>query len=582
MIQISDLDAQAFLRGLYQAEEVDKDVAQAIYKRHRKEGVDLVQGCLEAGVRKQAILFVAAQMRGLETVDLESMEVPQALLTRIKPEIANSYRIIPFRMDKNIIFVATADPENLQMLDDLKFMLGVDQVKVALTDEEALDAALEKYYKIQVQDAQVEQFIKDRTEPIESDAKMEVYDLGSFEGLDTSDVNAAADSAPVKKLLNLILLTAVKAHASDVHFEPFEEVFRVRNRIDGVLYDMLPVPKNLAGALTARVKVMATLDIAERRLPQDGKISVAIGGRSVDLRISTLPTMFGESVVIRVLDRSVVSLDLDRVGMEAAALERFRATIRKPNGVIVVTGPTGSGKTTTLYAALNEVNQESVKIITTEEPVEYEIDGLIQVPIEPELGKTFAVCLRSILRQNPDKIMVGECRDLETAKISVEAALTGHIVFTTLHTNDAATAVTRLLDMGVEPFLIAATLECILAQRLVRTICVHCKTPYNPSQEELMMLNIKPEQVIGQKFFYGRGCKECKNSGYRGRTAIFESIYCDPTFVDNILQKASASKMRAAAQRAGMVTLRDSGISKIFAGVTTIEEIVKETSALEE
>jgi type IV pilus assembly protein PilB len=582
-ISTDGLDPQRFLRNLFEMEELSRDQAQAVYRAHRKEGKDIIAECLALGVREDALLYVVARLRGMEMVQLDGMQIPQGLVDKIQPHVANSYRIIPVRMDGRDLVVATANADNLAAFDDLKFMLGVDNVRACLTTEEALDRALERYYPMKRDDAEIKQMFDDYSVDNQVDARgMEVVDLGSLENIDMSDIGAAADSAPVRKLLNLVLLTAVKSKASDVHFEPFEESFRVRNRIDGVLYEMLPVPKTLAPALVARIKVMSHLDISERRLPQDGKISVTIGGRSIDLRVSTLPTMFGESVVIRILDRSVVSLDLDKVGMSERELEYFRHTIAKPNGIVVVTGPTGSGKTTTLYSALCEVNEETDKIITTEDPVEYEIDGLIQVPIDDEIGKTFGNCLRAILRQDPDIILVGEVRDKETAKIAIEASLTGHLVFTTLHTNDAPTAVTRLLDMGLEPFLVAASIECIVAQRLVRTICVNCKSPYTPSNEELMMLGLTPDQVAGQQFYYGKGCEICKNTGYKGRTALFEILDANDRIRDMILEKASATKLRAVAQRAGMISLRDAGISKVFAGLTTIEEVVKETISVED
>ncbi|NRA40051.1 MAG: type II/IV secretion system protein, partial [Planctomycetes bacterium] len=344
----------------------------------------------------------------------------------------------------------------------------------------------------------------------------------------------------------------------------------------------MPVPKTLSMPLVARIKVMSGLDIAERRMPQDGKISVTIGSKQVDLRVSCLPTMFGESVVIRILDRSVVSLDLDKIGMYDRDLEYFRDLIKRPNGIVVVTGPTGSGKTTTLYAALNEANEESVKIITTEDPVEYEIDGLIQAPIEEDIGKTFSHCLRSILRQDPDKILVGEIRDLETAKTAIEGALTGHIVFSTLHTNDAPTAVSRLLDMGIEPFLIAATLESIVAQRLVRTICAKCKKPYEPAKDELQLLGVSEDVISSQEFYYGTGCETCNNTGYKGRTALFEILDMNEKIRELILASSSSGQIRAEARRMGMRTLRDAGIEKVFMGLTTIEEVVRETLDVED
>lgn len=577
-MQAQNIDARSLIKLLYKEEEIDKETAEQVFAEHKKSGINIVDACLEAGVREDAVLYCLSNLFGLEMIQLASIEPPQPILDMVAPEVANNYRIIPVRMDGRDLVIATADPDNLAALDDLKFMLKVEAVKPGLTSESAIDEALARYYPEKEHSA-LDDLMEQNTGSTASipGSMDESFNIGSLEDLDTSDTNAAAESEPVRKLLNLILLTAVKAQASDIHFEPFEHEFRVRNRIDGVLYEMLPVPKNLAPALVARIKVMSHLDIAERRMPQDGKISVNVGSRNIDLRISTLPTMFGESVVIRVLDRSVVSLDLDKIGMSDSELEYFRQVIKRPNGIIVVTGPTGSGKTTTLYAALNEANEESVKIITTEDPVEYEIDGLVQVPIDDEIGKTFSSCLRAILRQDPDKILVGEVRDFDTAQIAIEASLTGHIVFTTLHTNDAPTAITRLVDMGLETFLIAATLQCICAQRLVRTICPKCKAPYEPADEELYGLGIKPESVKGQKFYYGKGCENCKNTGYRGRTALFEIIDIDGKVRDLILQKASASKIRIEAQRSGMTTLREAGVAKIFAGITTIEEIIRET-----
>jgi type IV pilus assembly protein PilB len=351
----------------------------------------------------------------------------------------------------------------------------------------------------------------------------------------------------------------------------------MRYRCDGTLYEMVPPPRHLAMAIASRIKVMSNLDIAERRLPQDGRIELNVGGNPVDMLVSVLPTMFGESVVIRVLDRTVVSLDLNKVGIPPSMLDQFRQLISKPNGIILVTGPTGAGKTTTLYSALNELNVISDKIITTEDPVEYDIDGLIQVPINAEIGLTFAAALRSILRQDPDKILVGEVRDLETAEIAVQASLTGHIVFSTLHTNDAPSSITRLRDMGLEPYLITATLEGVLAQRLVRKICLDCRTEFEPSAEMLMELNLRPEDVKGRQFFYGRGCDRCNNTGFKGRQGIYELLITNDDIRDLITGGASTDELRAACRRHGMRTLRESGMRAIYNGVTTIEEVVRET-----
>jgi type IV pilus assembly protein PilB len=396
--------------------------------------------------------------------------------------------------------------------------------------------------------------------------------------IDLTAVEALADTAPVRKLLNMVLLLAIKDHASDLHFEPFEGEFKIRIRADGVLYEMVPPPRHLAVAITTRIKVMANLDIAERRLPQDGRIRLTVGGHPVDLRVSVLPTMFGESIVLRILDRSVVMLDLDVVGMDASTVAAFRRIIERPNGIVLVTGPTGSGKTTTLYGALNELNSIEDKLITTEDPVEYEIDGIVQLPVDPAIGNTFAHYLRSILRHDPDIILVGEIRDLETAEIAVQASLTGHLVFSTLHTNDAPSAITRLRDMGIPPFLITATLEAVLAQRLVRKICKECREETVPGTETLADLDLTPEDVIGKKFYRGRGCTACNNTGFRGRIGLFELMPMNDLIRDLIHRGVSSEKIRDAALRSGMRPLRQAALDKVFDGVTTIEEAVRETT----
>ncbi len=583
------VDAKALLKLLHKMEEVDQATAQNIYNDHKKGGLDIVAACLKNGIPESVAMYACAQMLGLEPVQLSGLVLPQGLIEKVPSNVANSYRIIPVRMEDKTLVIATSDPDNLAALDDLKFMLGVAQVRPALTSEASITEALAQYYSQERENQQsavkaLMDTIGDEEVSSSGPGGQETFsiDMEAFKGLDANDAAAQAESAPVRKLLNLILLTAVKAQASDVHFEPFEDIFRVRNRIDGVLYEMLPVPKTLAPALVARIKVMSHLDISERRMPQDGKIPIRIGDKEVDLRVSSLPTMFGESVVIRILDRSVVSLDIDKVGFTDDLLAQFKQVIEEPNGIVVVTGPTGSGKTTTLYAALSAVNEDSVKIITTEDPVEYEIKGLIQVPVDDSVGRSFAHCLRAILRQDPDILLVGEVRDQETAKIAIEASLTGHLVFTTLHTNDAPTAITRLLDMGIEPFLLSATLETIVAQRLVRTICTKCKAPYQPSEDELLSLGIKTRDAESQRFYYGKGCENCKNTGYRGRTAIHEMLDVNDTIREQMLNRASAAQLRITAQRAGMRTLRDAGIQKIYAGITTIEEVIRETLAAED
>jgi type IV pilus assembly protein PilB len=395
---------------------------------------------------------------------------------------------------------------------------------------------------------------------------------------DLADAEAMANSAPVIKLLQYILFQAIRDRASDIHLEPFEDDFKIRYRVDGVLYDLEAPPLHLAPALISRVKVMSGLDIAETRLPQDGRIEIALGGRSVDLRVSTLPTMFGESCVMRVLDRGVVSLDITQIGLREQEMEAMRRLIALPHGIVLVTGPTGSGKTTTLYSCLNSVNDVGTKIITTEDPVEYELEGVVQIQVNEEIGVTYSTCLRSILRQDPDIILVGEIRDLETSSIAVEASLTGHLVFSTLHTNDAPLAVTRLLDLGVEAFLVSATVEAIVAQRLVRRVCTNCRVRFEPSAEVLQELEMRPEDVAGKEFAYGRGCPTCNGTGYKGRMAIFEFMILSETLRQMIIDHASSDAIRDQARREGMRTLRESGLLAIFDGLTTVEEVLRETA----
>ncbi|MGE3164716.1 MAG: GspE/PulE family protein [Planctomycetota bacterium] len=509
---------------------------------------------------------------GMDVIDLDKIEVSPELIDLVPANVVETYRVFPVSMKNGVILLALADPMNVNVLDDLKFTLNAE-VRGAISDEDAVTRAIEKHYA-------------GRSETLES----VIGSLGAadFEVLDKREdipdldqVEKDANAAPVVKLLNLILLQAIKDRASDIHLEPFDSEFKVRYRVDGVLYEMMPPPIQLARAVVSRVKVMANLDIAETRLPQDGRIELNISGRPVDLRVSTLPTMHGESVVMRVLDRSQVSLDLEQIGLRPRELSLVRALIQKPNGIILVTGPTGSGKTTTLYSCLNEANDPGVKIITTEDPVEYNIDGLVQVPINDEIGVTFAACLRSILRQDPDKVLVGEIRDLETAQIAVEASLTGHLVMSTLHTNDAPSAVTRMVDLGLEPFLLTATLEAIVAQRLCRRICVGCRKEYAPTDEMLMELQLSRSDVMDKQFYYGTGCKQCNGTGYRSRIALFEILVLNDRLRDLIMNGCSTQELRRAAREDGMKTLRESGLLHIYDGTTTIEEVTKETLSSE-
>ncbi len=546
------------------------DIQQALREQKEKGGA-LGKILVDKGlIKEEDVQMALALQAGFKKVELDQVDIPPEVIDLIPATFAESNRVVPVSFDGETLEVALADPMNLQLIDDLKFLVReAKEIKPVVSDPESVDRAIERYYAGKADSLQ--DMFGNPDEFVAEDSREEIPDAQQLE----KDANAG----PVVKLVSMVLLQAIKDRASDIHFEPFETEFKIRYRVDGVLYEMMPPPLHLARAVISRLKVMSNLDIAETRLPQDGRIELNIAGRPVDLRISTLPTMFGESVVLRVLDRSNVNLDLEQLGLRPDELETFRKLLKKPNGIILVTGPTGSGKTTTLYSALREANRVEVKIITTEDPVEYDIDGLIQVPINEEIGVTFAACLRSILRQDPDIILVGEIRDLETAQIAVEASLTGHIVFSTLHTNDAPSSVTRLTDLGLEPFLVTATLEAVIAQRLVRRICIKCRTEYEPSDEELYELELTPSEVAGKTFYYGRGCKECNGTGYRGRIAIFEMMLMNDRLRELIMENASTSTLRQAAQEEGMRTLRESGLLHIFDGITTIEEVVRETIA---
>ena len=514
-----------------------------------------------------------AEQFGMQLIHLGDVVIPPEIIAHVTEPMATLYRILPISFRDNCLTIAMCDPQKLSIADELRSFLGYDIRAVVAGERDVLDA-LDRYYTGGSES--VEQIIAN----LENDQELAkaAQALSDEDGpMDLTSAEALADAAPVRKLLNMVLLLAIKDHASDLHFEPFESEFKIRIRADGVLYEMVPPPRHLSVAITTRIKVMADLDIAERRLPQDGRIRLAVAGHPVDLRVSVLPTMFGESVVMRILDRSVVRLELDSLGLEDDILAMFRHMINLPNGIVLVTGPTGCGKTTTLYGALNELNKIEDKLITTEDPVEYDLDGIVQIPIDASIGNTFAQCLRSILRQDPDKILVGEIRDLETAEIAVQASLTGHMVFSTLHTNDAPGTVTRLRDMGVPPFLLTATLEGVLAQRLVRKICSNCREQTMPSTETLSELELTPDDVVGKKFFRGRGCASCNNTGFKGRTGLYEMMPMNDTLRELINRGCSTAELRTAAMKTGLKPLRDSGMAKLFAGGTTIEEVIRET-----
>jgi type IV pilus assembly protein PilB len=523
-------------------------------------------------VKEEQVLRALGEQLGMKVVKLSDITIPAEMVDLVNESMATAYKVVPISQNKKdqTVTVAMAEPQNPSTLESLRVFLNV-QVKGAVASESDVMATIERLY------AGHHETISDVVKQIEQDKGLSQFASRNENTIDLEAIEEMAEAAPVRKLINMVLLLAIKDKASDIHFEPFEEEYKMRYRVDGVLYELVPPPRHLASAIASRIKVMANLDIAERRLPQDGRIQLALGGNSVDIRVSTLPTLFGESVVLRILDRTVVQLDLRRLGMPEDILKTWLEVIEKPNGIILVTGPTSSGKTTTLYATLNELNDIEDKIITTEEPVEYEVDGLIQVPVNPEIGVTFASCLRAILRQDPDKILVGETRDLETAEISIQASLTGHIVFTTLHTNDAPSAITRLRDMGLPTFLITATVEAVLAQRLIRKICQVCRTEFTPSPEVCMELGITPQEAATKKFYYGKGCEKCNNTGYKGRMGIYELLVMNDVLREMVVAEASLDDFRDACRKFGMRTLRESGMLNIHAGLTTVEEVVRET-----
>jgi type IV pilus assembly protein PilB len=555
--------------GLLTREQIQKCLE---VQQKDSKGRPLGEILIELGlITEEQVRIALAAQRGMEFVDIDGMDVPDNVIKQIPAQMANTYRIIPVEYDdrRNNLTVIMDNPDNFRATDDLSRLMGF-RISAKITTVDALERALKKYY------GKEEESIGDLIGELEED-KMLAEFQGRDASIDLEELKELSESNPVKKLLNLVLLQAIRDKASDIHFEPFEKEYKMRYRIDGVLYEMVPPPKHIAVALSSRIKVMANLDIAERRLPQDGRIPLVVQGHPIDLRVSVLPTMFGESVVLRVLDRSQVNLDLEKLGIQPDDLSKVRQLINKPNGVVIVCGPTGSGKTTTLYSALNELNSPEIKLITTEDPVEYDIDGLIQVQVNAEVGASFAKCLRSILRQDPDVILVGECRDLETAQIAIQASLTGHLVLTTVHTNDAPSTIARLIDLGLEPFLITATVEGVVAQRLVRRICSGCKTAFEPTDEMLMDLGLTHEQIKGKKFYYGKGCEQCNSTGYRGRMGIYEIMTLNDEIRDLIMNNASTNIIRSAARKQGMKLLRQNGLLAIYDGLTTIEEVIKET-----
>ncbi len=506
---------------------------------------------------------------GMNIVNLEDVDFKQDVLDKIPHTIVQLYRIIPIAFKESTITVAQQDPLDIQQIDDLRFLLKYNVLPV-LVEREDIENAIDKYYPggHESVDEILDKFQQDLT--ITSDPK-------SREIIELEHLKEMSNETPIKSFVNLILLQAVVVKASDIHFEVFENEFRVRYRIDGVLREKMPVPVLFANGIISRIKVMANMDIAERRLPQDGRIFLTIRGNSVDIRISTLPTNYGESVVMRILDKSSVSLDLTKLGMTPDNLKTVKQLMQKPNGIILVTGPTGSGKTTTLYACLNHVNIAGLKIITTEDPVEYDIDGIMQIQVNPEIDVTFSNCLRYILRQDPDIILVGEIRDLETLEIAVQASLTGHLVLSTLHTNDAPSTITRLVNMGLKPYLITASLVAVISQRLVKKICPDCKGEHIPDNTIIDKLNSLNHDLQGKHFYIGKGCNSCNRTGYKGRMSILEIMSVDETMCSHIIKQSSTEIIREVAGNNGMITLLENGLNAVYDGLTTLEEVARET-----
>jgi len=547
---------------------INKEVLIKALKYQKVKGGRVGEILVKMGaIRNKDLTKALALQGGIEFIDLSTLKVAPELLKKVTVKMARTYNFFPVKEENGTIFVAMADVDNFDVTDNLQFLMGTS-VESMLCDPEDLREAIEKYYDS-------DQSLLNLIDNVGDDDIGEVAEV--VDDATSIDKDNDVNSAPVINLLNYYLRQGIQNQASDIHLEPFEDCYKVRMRVDGALVELQAPPRNLAPALSARVKVMASMDIAELRMPQDNRIALTIGGRSIDLRVSTLPTKFGESVVMRVLDQSVVSLDIEQLGMREDTLKNFRRLIGIPNGIVLVTGPTGSGKTTTLYAALNDVNDIGDKIITTEDPIEYDLDGIMQVQVNSEIGLSFAACLRSILRQDPDKILVGEIRDLETARIAVDASLTGHLVFSTLHTNSASLTIARLVDMGIEPYSIAATVQAIMAQRLVRTICLNCKEQYSPTREILFRLGLKESELGGKKFFAGKGCEDCRHTGYKGRTAIYELLIINDQIKELILANEGANVIQDAAIKSGMDTLREYRIHLIYDGRTTIEEVLQAT-----
>jgi type IV pilus assembly protein PilB len=553
-------------QGLLDDLQLDEVVEE--HNRSGKSFSEILQdfGFLDMDTQLQLI----ANHLGTEVVQLGQRDLTPEILSSVPADAARMYKCLPIAVYDSTVQMALADPLNPTLVDELAYVIRKEIVPV-VADPGEIERLISRYY------GDSQSSVADILKELGQDNEIAKEAAEAAASGATADLETLANETPIIRFVNLVLFQAVQDRASDIHFEPFEDEFKIRYRVDGALYEMSPPPKHLALPVISRLKVMANLDISERRLPQDGRISLQIAGRPIDLRVSTLPTQFGESLVLRVLDRAAVNLDVKSLGLPKAVMDYVLEAIQQPNGIFVVTGPTGSGKTTTLYSCLRTINSIDVKLLTVEDPVEYDIEGIMQVAVNDGVGMTFSRALRAFLRQDPDIIMLGEMRDLETSQIAIQASLTGHLVLSTLHTNDAPGAVTRLIDMGVEPFLISSTLMAVLAQRLVRTICKKCRTPFEPTETQLSLLNLSPHDVGDKVFYYGRGCAACNDTGYKGRRGIFELLVASEPIRLLINERAPTVVVRQKAVELGMTTLREDGLRGIFDGDTTIEEVVKYT-----
>ena len=569
---------------LIKEDVINLDQLKTAIQEQRETGKRLGETLLNLGyIDEHQLVAYLSKQYGVPAINLDQFEISLDILKSVSRETAIKHRLIPISKSGSTLVVAMSDPSNIFAVDDLKFATG-NNIEVVVTSERSIRNAIERFYGSQQEweDAQKARESTAAVDRLLGDLDDVLLELTGEENIDINDLEKASEEAPVIKLVNHLLMDSIRKGASDIHIEPYEKDLRVRYRIDGVLYDIMRPPLKLKNAVTSRIKVMSNLDIAERRLPQDGRIKVKLGhGRTMEYRVSVVPTLFGEKVVMRILDKESLKLDLTKLGFYDQQLEVFKKSIYQPYGMVLITGPTGSGKTTTLYSSLMDLNRIDVNISTAEDPVEYSLPGVNQVQVHEEIGLTFASCLRSFLRQDPDIILVGEIRDYETAEIAIKSALTGHLVLSTLHTNDAPSTITRLLNMGVEPFLVTASLNSIVAQRLVRVVCPSCKQQVDVPPQALIDLGVSPKDVPDFVVYKGtgEGCKTCSGTGYKGRLAVFEVMEINEELKEFILSGASALEIKREAIRQGMMTLRQSALEKLKHGVTSIEEVVRNTAA---